>query len=65
MPVMNGRQLAEKLTQERTGIPVLYLSGHTDDTVVREGILRRDLAFLQKPFKPESLLERIREILRQ
>jgi len=63
MPEMSGRQLAEQLAVRRPGLPVLYMSGYTDDAVFHQGRLEGDTAFLAKPFAPDVLLRRIREIL--
>ena len=63
MPRMSGRELAEQLAVERPGTRVLYMSGFTDDAIVRHGLLEEDIAFIQKPFTPESLATKIRELL--
>ncbi len=63
MPRMSGRELAEALTRLRPGLKVMFMSGYTDDAVVRHGVLAPSAAFIQKPFGPESLLARIREVM--
>jgi two-component system, cell cycle sensor histidine kinase and response regulator CckA len=65
MPRLSGRDLAAKLTSERPGMKVLFISGYTDDTVVRHGVLDGGVAFLQKPFNLRSLAEKIREVLKE
>jgi two-component system, cell cycle sensor histidine kinase and response regulator CckA len=63
MPVMSGRDLVAALQASHPGIRVLYASGYTDDAVVRHGMIDPGMAFLQKPFAPESLLLKVREVL--
>jgi two-component system, cell cycle sensor histidine kinase and response regulator CckA len=63
LPGINGRVLAEKIVCSRPRIKVLYVSGYTDDTIVRQGIMNEEVAFLQKPYTREALSTRVREIL--
>jgi two-component system cell cycle sensor histidine kinase/response regulator CckA len=63
MPEMSGPELAKRLGKLRPGMRVLFMSGYTDDTVVRHGILEGHLTFLQKPFTPQTLLAKVREVL--
>ncbi len=61
---MSGRQLVERLTSLRREMKVLYMSGYTDDDIVRHGVLDAGIAFLQKPFTPNSLIHKIRAVLK-
>ncbi len=55
MPGMDGRELARRAEALCPGLPVLYMSGYTDDEIVRRGLLEAGQPFLQKPFNPETL----------
>ncbi|UCF98133.1 MAG: response regulator [Spirochaetaceae bacterium] len=63
MQRMGGRELAEPLSELYPDLKVLYMSGYTDNAIVNHGVLEPGLAFLQKPFTPAALLNKIREIL--
>ena len=63
MPGMSGRELAERITPMRPGIKVLYMSGYTDQAIVRHGILASDTVLLQKPFTLGTLASKLREVL--
>lgn len=63
MPGMSGVELAERLKPAHRGMKVLFMSGYTDDGVVRQGTVSPGSAFIQKPFKPEALLRKVRRIL--
>jgi len=62
MPGMDGRVLANKLAAERT-LRVLFMSGYTENAIAHRGILDAGLDYIQKPFTPESLAEKVREVL--
>jgi PAS domain S-box-containing protein len=63
MPGMNGRGLVERLAGIRPRIKSLYMSGYTDDDIVRRGFIEPSKSFLQKPFTSEALLQTVRKVL--
>jgi len=63
MPTMSGADLARRLAAVRLEMKVLFVSGYTDDAIVHHGVLEPGTAFLEKPFNPEQLVRRVREVL--
>ncbi len=63
MPGMSGRELAKKMTAHHPRAKVLYLSGYADDAVLRHGVMEEGAALIPKPFTPNQLLKKIRDIL--
>ena len=63
MPGTGGRAVAEQLTMRHPEIRVLFVSGYTDDAVIRHGVLRDGVDFLQKPFSAYALAVKVREVL--
>ena len=63
MPGMSGRELAENIAARRPETRVLYVSGYTRDLIAQQGILEAGVHLLQKPFDPDVLLQKIREVL--
>jgi two-component system cell cycle sensor histidine kinase/response regulator CckA len=62
MPGMSGRVLWDRLRVLRPDPRVLFMSGYTDDAIARHGVLEPGIAFLQKPFMPFSLAQKVREV---
>ena len=62
MPQMNGRVLAEQLVARRPRLKVLYMSGYTDDQILVHGVAT-GAGFLQKPFTPDVLARKVRDVL--
>jgi two-component system, cell cycle sensor histidine kinase and response regulator CckA len=63
MPQMSGPELAKRLAPSRPEMRVLCMSGYTDDSIVRHGVLEASFAFLQKPLTPDALRRKVREVL--
>jgi two-component system, cell cycle sensor histidine kinase and response regulator CckA len=63
MPGISGRELAKKLLVRQPSLRVLYMSGYTYNVIAQGGTLERGVAFLQKPFTPRVLVEKVREVL--
>jgi signal transduction histidine kinase len=63
MPQMSGRELAQHISVLRPETRVLFMSGYTDDAIVRHGILEENMSFIQKPFLPDALARKARELL--
>jgi DNA-binding NarL/FixJ family response regulator len=65
MPGGSGRLIGDWILRHRPATKVIYMSGYTDEAVVRHGILDPGTLFLQKPFTPEVLVRKVREVLAQ
>jgi two-component system, cell cycle sensor histidine kinase and response regulator CckA len=63
MPGPGGREVAEKLAERHPEVRILFVSGYTDDAVVRHGVLHETTNFLQKPFTAAGLARKVREVL--
>jgi len=63
MPHLSGRELATRVSARRPRLKVLYISGYTDDSIFRHGVLEGGMAFLQKPFNLKALAAKVREVL--
>ena len=63
MPEMNGRELADQLERLRPGLPVLFVSGYTEEDIVRSGMVEEGRPFLPKPFTPDEIAATVGGIL--
>jgi two-component system cell cycle sensor histidine kinase/response regulator CckA len=63
MPQMSGRELAARLSPQRPETKVLYMSGYTEEAIATHGVFDSGAAFLEKPFSPDALARKIREVL--
>ena len=63
LPDISGVELATRLKGEKPSLPVVYMSGYTDNLAIREVLSRPTARFLQKPFTPNALLQKVRETL--
>jgi PAS domain S-box-containing protein len=63
MPGIGGRELARRLRESRPSLPVVFMSGYTDDVVLRRGLLESGVPFLEKPLSPVKLTQKMRQVL--
>lgn len=63
MPNLSGPELAKSIRARFPKTKVLFMSGYTDDEVVRTGLLQAEVAFIQKPFNPFGLIQKVRQVL--
>jgi CheY-like chemotaxis protein len=63
MPRMSGRELVDRVRARKPSMPVLYMSGYTEDAILRHGVRDASMLLLGKPFTPGDLVSKIREVL--
>jgi DNA-binding NtrC family response regulator len=63
MPKMSGRQVRDMVVKTHPDIKVLFMSGYTDDAVAHRGVFDSDSEFIEKPFTPDGLARKVREVL--
>jgi PAS domain S-box-containing protein len=63
MPQMSGKELFDLLEKRKPDLTVLFMSGYTDDAIAHHGVLEEGVDFIQKPFRPQELAEKVREVL--
>jgi CheY-like chemotaxis protein len=64
MPLMGGRELAERMAEIYPGLCILFMSGYTDNSIVHHGVLEPGIKFIQKPFSMVDFMRKIREVLK-
>ena len=65
MPGMSGKDLSEKILKIIPKIKIIFMSGYTDDAIVKHGVLEEGINFIQKPFTPHQLIKIIKEVLQK
>ena len=65
MPGMSGPELAKRLESSPNGIKVLYMSGYAENAIIHHHILKDGMCFIQKPFTPDALLRKVRDVLKK
>ncbi len=63
MPKMDGKEMADRMRQQRPNLNMVYISGYTEDTISRHGMLDSNAELIKKPFDPDQFVKKIREIL--
>lgn len=63
MPQMNGAELVSKINKIKPGMKVLFMSGYTENVIVRQGVLKEDIHFIQKPFSMKDFARKVREAI--
>jgi CheY-like chemotaxis protein len=63
MPDLGGRELAQRLSPLLPGVPVIFMSGYTDDDLTRRGLLEAGIPFLEKPFSPQDLARVVQAVV--
>jgi CheY-like chemotaxis protein len=63
MPQMSGHELADRLSESQPGLKILYVTGYSDDVILKRGVEAGKAALVQKPFSSESLARGVRAVL--
>jgi DNA-binding NtrC family response regulator len=63
MPGMNGKDLANRMRSERPEMRVLYMSGYSENVIANERALGEDVDYISKPFSPQTLATKVRDLL--